>query len=435
MALGGGTFTSMNKKLPGTYINFVSASKASANLSDRGYVTMPLELNWGEEGKIFTVTQEDFIKKTMNIFGYSYDSDEMKGLRELFKYAQTAYLYRLNGGGTKASCAFGTATCAGTRGNDLKIVIAANVDDDSKYDVTIYMGTTKLNSQTVATAADLVDDDFVAYDKTATLAVTAGTSFTGGTNETVSGTSYSTYFGLIEAYTYNVMGIVSTESTIKALASAFVNRMRDQVGQKFQVVLYNYAGDYEGIINLKNTVSDTGAHAASLVYWLTGVEGACAVNASCTNKLYDGEYTVSADYTQSQLEAAIDAGELVLHRVGDDIRILTDIDSLVTTTDAKGDDFKSNQTIRVLDQIANDIAVVFATKYLGRIPNDADGRTSLWGDIVKLEQELENIRAIEDFDEEDVEIAAGDTKKAVVVTNAVTPVNAMEQLYMTVNVQ
>ena len=60
MALGGGTFTTMNKKLPGTYINFVSASKASANLSDRGYVTMPLELNWGEEGKIFTVTQEDF---------------------------------------------------------------------------------------------------------------------------------------------------------------------------------------------------------------------------------------------------------------------------------------------------------------------------------------------------------------------------------------
>ena len=30
MALGGGIFTSQNKILPGTYINFVSAKKASA---------------------------------------------------------------------------------------------------------------------------------------------------------------------------------------------------------------------------------------------------------------------------------------------------------------------------------------------------------------------------------------------------------------------
>ena len=30
MALGGGTFTTMNKVLPGTYINFVSTARASA---------------------------------------------------------------------------------------------------------------------------------------------------------------------------------------------------------------------------------------------------------------------------------------------------------------------------------------------------------------------------------------------------------------------
>lgn len=29
MALGGGTFTSQNKELPGAYINFVSAASAS----------------------------------------------------------------------------------------------------------------------------------------------------------------------------------------------------------------------------------------------------------------------------------------------------------------------------------------------------------------------------------------------------------------------
>lgn len=47
MALGGGTWITQNKVLPGAYINVVSAGIASAALSDRGIATMPLELDWG----------------------------------------------------------------------------------------------------------------------------------------------------------------------------------------------------------------------------------------------------------------------------------------------------------------------------------------------------------------------------------------------------
>lgn len=42
MAIGGGTFTSQNKALPGAYINFISASRADAALSDRGSAAMAL---------------------------------------------------------------------------------------------------------------------------------------------------------------------------------------------------------------------------------------------------------------------------------------------------------------------------------------------------------------------------------------------------------
>ena len=44
-------------------------------------------------------------------------------------------------------------------------------------------------------------------------------------------------------------------------------------------------------------------------------------------------------------------------------------------------DFSSNQTIRVLDQIANDIAVLFGKKYIGKVPNDAAGR--IWNNFVE----------------------------------------------------
>ena len=81
MALGGGTFTTQNKILPGSYINFVSVTSANPTLSDRGMVAMPLELNWGEDNKVFTVTQEDFQKNSLKIFGYEYTADELKGLK------------------------------------------------------------------------------------------------------------------------------------------------------------------------------------------------------------------------------------------------------------------------------------------------------------------------------------------------------------------
>ena len=95
--------------------------------------------------------------------------------------------------------------------------------------------------------------------------------------------------------------------------------------------------------------------------------------------------------------------------VDDEVRVLEDINTFVSVTDEKSADFSSNQTIRVLDQIANDIAVLFGTKYIGKVPNDASGRISLWNDIVKHHQELQNIRAIENFNPDNVTVAQGDT--------------------------
>lgn len=88
-----------------------------------GIATMPLELDWGKEGEIFEVTSGDFQKNSMEIFGYEYTNDRMKGLRDLFLNTQTFYGYRLNGGGKKACNELAEALYCGVRGNDLKIVV------------------------------------------------------------------------------------------------------------------------------------------------------------------------------------------------------------------------------------------------------------------------------------------------------------------------
>ena len=436
MALGGGSFTVQNKELPGAYINFVSAASASAALSDRGIATMPLELDWGASGEVFELTNEDFQKNSLKILGYSYDNDKLKGLRDLFLGARTLYVYRLNGSGVKAQNTFATAKYAGIRGNDIKIVIQKNVDDEDLFDVSTLIGTVEVDTQTVADATKLVSNDFVDFKTGATLAVTAATPLTGGTNSTVDGAAHQAYLDKIESYTYNTMGVVTTEATIKALYAAFVKRLRDEMGIKFQLVLHNYASaDYMGVISVENSVTDDGVSAASLVYWVTGQEAGCEVNKSVQNKKYNGEYTVNVDYTQTQLKAAIKAGKFMLHQVNADVRVLDDINTMTTTTDTCGDIFKDNQTIRVIDQLGNDDAVLFNTKYLGVVPNNAAGRTSLWSDIVKIRSQLQDLGAIENFNDSDVTIEQGDTKKAVVVNSVITVVNAMSKLYMTVTVQ
>lgn len=430
MALGGGTFLTQNKVLPGAYINFVSAAGASAALGERGYAAVGLSLDWGEEDKIIEVSSADFQTRSMELFGYDYTADELLYLREMFLNASTVYVYRLNGGGTKASNTYATALYGGTRGNDITIVIEEQTDDS--FEVITMLDGNEVDRQSVTKAADLVANDYVNFITTATLAESAGTPLTGGTNGTVTGLKHQEFLEKLEAYSCNALACAETEDDVKALYIAFTKRMRDEAGIKLQCVVYNKAADYEGVINVKNSVTDT--NAAALVYWVTGLMAGCEINKSALNRTYDGELQVDVDYTQSELSKAITDGEFMLHRVSDSLRVLADINSLTTFSDTKGECFADNQTVRICDRIANDIALIFNTRYLGTVPNDNAGRTALWNDIVKHHQQLMDIRAIEDFDEEDITVAMGDTKRSVVINDAVSVVSAMGKLYMTVTV-
>ncbi len=437
MALGGGTFLVQNKILPGAYINFISVANASASLSDRGIATLPLPMDWGPEQTVVTVEQGEFQKNSQTLFGYAYTADELRPMREIFLHARKVYFFRLNAGGSKAANTYGTAKYPGTRGNALRVTIEENENSQPEarlYDVTTWLGTVLVDQQKgVASAEALKNNDYVDWKTSAALAVTASAPLTGGTNGEVQDAAYQTYLDKMEAYTFHAMGCTSAKSTITALFAAFCKRMREEVGKKFQVVCFRKLADYEGVVSVKNSLNDS-ENDPALVPWVTGVIAGTAVNKSATNMTYDGEYAIDVSDTQSQLEAGIREGSFLFHLVDEKVVVLEDINTFVSITDEKSGDFSSNQTIRVLDQIANDIAVLFGQKYIGKVPNDAAGRISLWNDIVKHHQQLQSIRAIENFSGDDVTVEQGDTKKAVVVTDQITPVNAMAQLYMTVYV-
>ena len=437
MAYGGGSWVTQNMVLPGTYINFISAAKVSAALSSRGIATLPLEMDWGPEQQMMTVERGDFETSSLSLFGYPYTADQLRPMREIFLHARTVHFFRLNAGGEKASCTYAAARYPGTRGNDLKVVIEENEDSQPearRYNVATYLGTTRVDfQQGVAGMADLADNPYLVFDREAELSATASTPLTGGTTGTAEDAAYQTYLDQAESYTFNAMGCPSTNPVIQKLFAAYCKRMREEVGKKFQVVCFRNLADHESVISLKNGLAGDTENPA-LIPWVTGVEAGTAANASATALAYDGEYTPDTSYTQTQLAEGILEGSFLLHREDDAVLVLRDINSFVSFTEDKGEDFSSNQVIRSLDQIAIDTALAFNGRYVGKMLNDGGGRISFWNELISLHKKYERIRMLENFDSEQMAITRGETKKAVLLTEHVNIVSAMEQLYMAVYV-
>ena len=441
--LGGGTFTTQNKLLVGSYINFVSAKDASITLADRGYVAVALELDWGADG-ITELTTESFQKDAKKLLGYDYADDKVKPIRELFKNAKTVYVYRLAGtDAVKATSALATAKYAGVKGNKIATLIEANVDVEGKYDVYTLVDGIKVDKQIVAKYDELVANDYVVFD-IASAALEAGTQpvyLEGGANGTINANSeHAKFLAVAESYAFNILVCNSVEKAIVDLYIAYTKRMRDEVGVKFQTVVYGTAGEskvdpnYEGVIVLDTAIAEQGVPAHYGIFYVAGAEAGCEINKTNTNKKYDGEYKFKVDYTKTELENAIKSGKLVFHKVGDDVRILVDINSLVEYDMEKSADFSDNKVIRIIDQIGNDVALEFNTNFLGKIPNDAAGRISFWNALDNYAKTLQNLRAIQEWDNGQLKISEGETKTSVVVDMVVNVVGTMEKLYMTVRV-
>lgn len=433
MALGGGTFVTQNKTIPGAYINFVTTATGATVFGERGVVALGDSFNWGSND-IFEVTAEDFYKNSMALFGYDALDGKMIGIRDVFKNAKKIYVGRINGNNAKkASCTFGEAKYTGTRGNDIKIAVYSDPDDSSYKNVYTYVGTTIVDTQRVKSMVELRNNNFVVWKSDATLTNTASMPMTGGTNGATTGQAVQSFLDDISGYSFNAITVISDNESINQLVAEYTKRMRNTIGKKFQSIVHNYFADYEGVINIDPyAVSDEDYF---LAYWVAGAVAGCEINESLTNKVYDGEIEIDSLYTQSQLENKIKSGEFVFHRVGDKMRVLKDINSFVNVTTEKGKMFQNNQTVRICDQIASDVAVLFEEYYMGKVPNDTSGRNSLWADLVKYHEKLVNIRALDEFDEEAISVEMGDSKNSVVIYEKICPVNSMEQLYMKVTLE
>lgn len=464
----GGTWKNQNRKIPGTYINVISTTGVATNLSERGVVAFaPESLTWGPEHEVVEITASEFQRNALEIFGYSASAPEMKGIADIFKNARLLYLYRMNpaAGGSKAQVKFepttgtevviATAKWTGERGNVLSVQIEVNINSPDEptpenptiYDVTTYLDGIVVEEQTrISSMSQLEDNSFLVWDDSATIQELVATA-TGGTTAPATAADLEAALTKLESYSYNIFGtdVVLTQS-LGDYVTSFVKRIRENTGAKMQAVLYAPIGsafdtDYEGIIAVQNqAITDSdgaiegGFNEAAAVYWVAGAEAGADVNESLTGSTYNGSFLLAVDYTTEQLESFIDNGRFAFYRAGDTVEVLRDINGFTSFTEVRNQDFSNNQNIRIFDQLAIDTALMFNTVYKGRVPNDEIGRVSLKTQIAKIYEQMQALRAIEDFVIDDISVSIGDQRNGVYAESRVKPVNAMEFLYMNIRV-
>ncbi|PKM49586.1 MAG: phage tail sheath protein [Firmicutes bacterium HGW-Firmicutes-7] len=223
----------------------------------------------------------------------------------------------------------------------------------------------------------------------------------------------------------------------KLAIATWIEAMREDEGVKVQAVLADYVGDYEGVINVTQSIelSDaTTLTAAQVTAWVAGVTAGANINKSNTGQKYVGAVDVMPRMTKNEMETAITEGKFIFKvDTVQNVTAVYDINSLTTISVDKGKQFTKNKVIRTLDGINNDIVEIFESNYIGKVNNNTDGRSLLRATLIEYFNELQRLSAIQNFLPEDVTVTKGIDSDAVVIECYIQPVDSVEKMYITVN--
>lgn len=463
-----GTFTIGETKIrPGEYHRFENAGEITAVDARNGIVAGIIKSNWGPLNQVVAFSPSTAIK---SVFGSGLTEQLIS---EMFKEgANTGYFIRVGTGGTVGNITLKdsatesvnavtiTAKYVGARA--FMVTIRDSLVNSSKRECIIYDGTSEFEKITFSKnpssgeAAALVaainanSKNFTAEkvaDGNGTLAAVVQSSFTAGTNPTVNNEAYSNALSVLEAYSFNVLCVDTEDTAVHALVKAFIDRTYA-------------AGQYPmAVLSEQNTVSNTVdvrmGHAAAfndakIIYVLNGgqtangvtVEGylnaariggiiaAVPANQSVTHYVVSGYAGLSETLTNTQIEAALQNGCLVLSTNSNgQVWIEQGINTLVTPSDDEDDGWKKIRRAKTRFELMQRIGDTVA-QLVGAVNNDEDGRSAVAaaGQGIISEMIAESKLSAGTMTEDEERPASGDSAWFVI---AVDDLDSIEKFYLT----
>ncbi len=443
--MAGGTFDKLAGKVrPGTYINFESNRQDVIGVSERGTVLLPLiGHDYGPAKQFLTVeaAAPDAARLALGYSVYDEENRQMLLIREALKKAQKVIVY-VAGEGTAATATADpltvTARHGGSRGNDIRFAVSANVLGG--FDVTVFLDNEKTAEyEGVATVEALIEvageDELVVFTGTGDLVETAGTNLTGGENVEPTNADVTGFLDKIEAVKFNTLCFPVTDATLQTAAITKIRYMRENMGKGVQTVMPDAVSpDYEGVINVTNAVMVDGftlTHAEACAF-VAGATAAASCVESNTYAIYNGATEVVDPKSNEEAIASIKAGEMFFSvSEAGNVIIEYDINSLITHTKPKDKTYAKNRVIRVLDTFAESIQLNFPPN---KFANSPTGWEIMKGIGKTILLQYENMGAIKNVNYDtdfliDTSLSTGDETYFNV---GLEPVDSAEKLFFTV---
>lgn len=481
--MAGGTWRIQNKVRPGVYINVKGDGKPVLTTPlGRLLMFQNKPLGWGKKGIIELKATSDFTALT----GHKNTDEVLAPVYEALKDAETVLLLNDFDGGakstsTKAGVYTINAKYEGEQGNNISVSFApsplaggANTQDVT---VTTIFGTKQVDQVKITlplpkadaiTAAELTDEKQLEVHNDY-VDITFGTNPADVTKELNGKGEYPLYTAIFNGLTQNAANVslaggsngtnkvvddmndylenefyaVATtagwdeSSNIHKLLVEEIKLLRENVGIKVRGVVPNATGvvyNYEGVSTVLNgyvlndgTVITPNIAAARFA----GMSASATPDQALTYTQLDDAAEAKPKLNNDKTIEALNAGQIVFTtRAGSRVVIEQDINSLTKFTSTKPKDFSKNRIIRTLDEICTNTTQTFETSFLGKVSNNEAGRNVFKANRIGYLTGLQNQNMIRDFENSDLTLSQGDEKDAVLMELYVTPVDAMEKLYV-----
>lgn len=183
----------------------------------------------------------------------------------------------------------------------------------------------------------------------------------------------------------------ATEQEAAELA-AWVKARRVNDAAICKAVLPNVAADSEAVINFAAEGIRVGSEVYTAAQYCSRIAGLLAgtpMTISCTYAPLP-EVSDVTRLTREEMDAAVDAGKLILFHDGEKVKVARGVNSLLTTTAEKGAAFQKIKVVEAVDMIQSDIRQTAQDAYIGKYPNSYDSKciliTSIQSYFTSLEQ-------------------------------------------------
>ena len=262
---------------------------------------------------------------------------------------------------------------------------------------------------------------------------------------------------------FDYLAIPTIETAQLEYLGTWVKTARENKLKKVKVVLPNYPGDFEGVVNFANTkvvTADKEYKPAEYTARIAGLIAGTNMTQSATyaplNEVIDCDR-----YTQDEMNQMVNEGKFFIWFDGEKFKMSRAVNSLVTTSQGKLEGFQTMKIVDIMDMMYDDIKKTAEDSYIGKYTNDYENKCLLISAIMGYFKQLENERLLQkgyskcEIDTEAVrtyqlahglytkeelakmsedEIKQLDTKKIVYLKANVRPLDAMEDIQLPISI-